>query len=149
MEHNRFELFSTGAAHIVKKLQLLKSHKMAQYDLKGTTCFCLCQLLSSEEGLTAGELSECCGIDKAQVSRCVADLTSCGFIYRDDKEGRRYRQKYMLTTQGRAAALDISRTTMQIQAQAEQGVNAEDLDAFYRVLSHMCNNLSDLREQVE
>lgn len=149
MDNNRFELFSTGVAHIVKMLQLLKSHKMGQYGLKGTTCLCLCQLLSDEEGLTAGELSEHCGIDKAQVSRCVADLTACGFVYRNDRDGRRYRQKYVLTEEGRTAALDISRTTMQIQSMAEQGIEAEELDAFYRVLSRMCENLSDLRDRID
>lgn len=149
MDNNRFELFSTGAAHIVKMLQLLKSHKMGQYGLKGTTCLCLCQLLASEDGLTASELSERCGIDKAQVSRCTADLAACNFVYRNDKNGRRYRQKYMLTDAGRAAAFDISRTTMQIQEMAEQGIGADELDAFYRVLLQMCDNLSDLREQID
>ncbi len=149
MDNNRFELFSTGVAHIVKMLQLLKSQKMGQYDLKGTTCLCLCRLLASEDGLTAGELSERCGIDKAQVSRCTADLTAGGFVYRNDKEGRRYRQKYVLTDAGRAAALDISRTTMQIQAKAEQGIDTEELDTFYRVLLRMCDNLSDLRDQID
>ena len=148
MENNRFELFSTSVAHIVKTLQILKSHKMGQYDLKGTTCLCLCQLLASEEGLTAGELSACCGIDKAQVSRCMTELVGCGFVYRDDREGRRYRRKYLLTDEGSAAAHDISRATMRIQTLAEQGIEQNELDTFYRVLMQMCDNLSELREQL-
>lgn len=148
MEDNRFELFSTSAAYIVKMIQVLKSYKMGQYGLKGTTCSCLCQLLASEDGLTAGELSERCSIDKAQVSRCTADLISCGFIYRNDCEGRRYRQKYVLTDAGRTAALDISNTTRQIQSQAEKGVSEDELDAFYRVLAQMCDNLSDLCDRI-
>ena len=149
MEKNRFELFSTGVAHLVKTLQHLKSRKMGQYDLKGTTCLCLCQLLASEVGLTAGELSKRGDIDKAQVSRCMTELSQNGFVYRDDRDGHRYRQKYQLTDKGREAANDISLTTMRIQQIAEQGINEEELAVFYRVLSKMCDNFGDVREYAD
>lgn len=149
MEKNRFELFSTGVAHLVKTLQYLKSRKMGQYDLKGTTCLCLCLIFSSEEGLTAGELSSRGDIDKAQVSRCMTELMQRGFIYRDDRNGHRYRQKYLLTEAGREAASDISATTLRIQQIAEQGVSEEDLQVFYSVLTKMCDNFGDVREYVE
>ena len=145
---NRFEIFSTSVTHLVKTLQLLKSRKMAQYDLKGTTCLCLCQILASENGLTASELSVKGDIDKAQVSRCMSELIEKGFACREDENGRRYKQRYLLTDAGRVAAHDIVKTTNRIQDLAEGGISHEELAAFYRVLDRMCDNFEMLREQI-
>ncbi len=148
MEQHRFEVFSTGVAYLIKTLQLIKSNKMKQYDLKGTTCLCLCQILASEDGLTAGELAERGDIDKAQVSRWMTELITKGFVYREERDGRRYKQKYLLTDVGREAARDIVITTEQIQRVAEQGVSETDLQIFYRVLDQMCDNFTSIREQL-
>ena len=148
MEQHRFEVFSTGVACLTKTLQLIKSNKMAQYDLKGTTCLCLCQILASEHGLTAGELAACGDIDKAQVSRCMTELIAKGFVFREERDGRRYKQKYLLTDIGREAARDIVITTEQIQRVAEQGIAEKDLHAFYRVLDRMCDNFTNIKEQL-
>ena len=76
----------------------------------------------------------------------MTELSQKGFVYRDDRDGHRYRQKYQLTDAGREAANDISVTTMRIQQIAEQGINDEELSVFYRVLSKMCDNFGDVRE---
>lgn len=146
--NNRFEIFSTSVTHLVKTLQMLKSRKMAQYDLKGTTCLCLCQILASESGLTASELSAKGDIDKAQVSRCMTELIEKGFAYREERSGRRYKQKYLLTDTGRVAARDIVKTTNCIQDIAENGLSDEELATFYRVLDQMCENFEMLCEQI-
>ena len=149
MKLQRFEMLSTSINQLIKSIQFIKSRKMAQYDLKGTTCLCLCQIFRSEGGLTAGELSTFGEIDKAQVSRCVTELTERGFIFRDDEEGRRYKQKYRLTEEGRAAAEDIIATLTRLQDVATTGIEQEDLEAFYRVLNILCENFSDLLMQGE
>ncbi len=143
MQDNSFEIFSTRVARVVKAVQLIKSKKMAQYGLKGTTCLCLCQILDSDGGLTATELAARGEIDKAQVSRCVNELCEQGLIFRDDREGRTYKQKYRLTEKGAVVARDISAETLRAQQKAESGISAQELELFYRVLDRLCNNFSD------
>lgn len=147
MKSNNFELFSTGVSYLIKSIQQLKSRKMAEYGLKGTTALCLCQILESETGLTAGELSDQGEIDKAQVSRCMAELMEKGFVFRDNRDGKLYRQKYCLTEKGQGVARDIVESTSAIQAYIRKGVSDEDMKNFYRVLDVLCDNFSNLLEK--
>ncbi len=147
MKSNNFELFSTGVSHLIKSIQYLKSRKMAEYGLKGTTALCLCQILESNGGLCASELSEQGEIDKAQVSRCMAELIEKGFVYRDDKDGKQYRQKYRLTEKGSDVAEDIVRSTSEIQKRIRQNVSEADMENFYRVLNVLCENFSAILKQ--
>ena len=147
MRNNRFEIFSTSVSQLIKSVQSLKSKKMAQYGLKGTNALCLCQILESGSGLTATELARQGEIDKAQVSRCVAELMERGFVYRDDRDGRRYKQKYRLTPEGLVVATDIHNTVDDIQKTIHKDVTPEELDAFYRTLYKLCENFNELLEK--
>ena len=122
---------------------------MAQYGLKGTTCRCLCQILESDGGLTAGELAALGEIDKAQVSRCVCELTEKGFIYREELEGRCYKQKYRLTPLGTDAARDITETAQKVYEVVREGINEADIEAFYRVLGQLCGNFNKVLERIQ
>ena len=149
MRANHFEVFSTSIAQLIKAVQYLKSRKMAQYDLKGTTALCLCQILDSEDGLTAGELAEQGEIDKAQVSRCMAELIEKGFVARNDEEGRRYKQKYQLTELGRVAAEDIAGAARRVQEAVGKNISDADLNVFYQTLYKLCENFATLLEEIE
>ncbi len=144
MRSNNFELFSAGVSHLIKSIQQLKSRKMAEYGLKGTTALCLCQIWESEGGLCASELAERGEIDKAQVSRCMAELIEKDFVFRDDQDGKQYRQKYCLTEKGQEVARDVVESTSKIQAHIRQNVSDEDMANFYRVLDVLCENFSKL-----
>lgn len=147
MEGNRFEIFSPAVLQLARTVQYLKSSKMAEYGLKGTNALCLCRILESKNsGLTATELARTCEIDKAQVSRCMAELTEKGFVYRDDMEGRRYKQKYRLTPEGQTVAEDIDAAAQQVQDTIKKGISAADLDVFYRTLGKICDNFGDYLE---
>ncbi|MBQ8358054.1 MAG: MarR family transcriptional regulator [Clostridia bacterium] len=147
MQGNRFEIFSPAVLQLARTVQYLKSSKMAEYGLKGTNALCLCRILDSKEaGLTATELARVCEIDKAQVSRCMAELTEKGFVFRNDMEGRRYKQKYHLTEEGRAAAEDIDAAAKQVQKTIRKGITAEELDSFYRTLNKICDNFAGALE---
>ena len=128
MKSNNFELFSAGVTRLIKNIQQLKSQKMAEYGLKSTTALCLCCIWESKDGLSAGDLSEQGEIDKAQVSRCMAQLIEMGFAYRDNRDGKQYRQKYCLTEKGAAVAKDIAQGTMDVQAHIRGEVSDEDME---------------------
>ena len=144
MKTGSFELFSNAVSQLIKAMQFLKSRKMAEYDLKGTTYLCLCQIYESESGLNAGELAERGEIDKAQVSRCVSELTEKGFIYRDDRDGRRYKQKYCLTEAGKIAAQDIVNSVSRIQNAISKGISDSEMEQFFGVLNTLCENFAEL-----
>ena len=147
MQGNRFEIFFPAILQLAKTVQHLKSRKMSEYGLKGTNALCLCHILDSkDEGLTATELARVCDIDKAQVSRCMAELVEKNYIYRHDVEGRRYKQKYRLTEAGRVVAEDIDNTAKRVQKTLRKGLGAEDLDHFYRTLNKICENFGNLLE---
>ena len=144
MQGNRFEAFAPAVVQVARAVQYLKSRKLAEHDLKGTNAMCLCEIeMSGEVGLSAAELSRTCDIDKAQVSRCISELTELGYIFRDDQEGRRYKQKYHLTDAGRVAALDIQSSIEQVRKITRKGLTATEMDEFYRVLTKICDNFSD------
>lgn len=147
MRANHFEVFSTSIAQLIKAVQYLKSCKMAQYGLKGTTALCLCQILESEDGLTAGELAEQGEIDKAQVSRCMTELSERGFVLRNNAEGRCYKQKYQLTAEGRAAAEDITAAASRVQESVSKNISEADLNVFYQTLYKLCENFAALLEE--
>lgn len=147
MRSNQFEIFSTSVSQLIKAVQCLKSRKKAEYGLKGTTALCLTQILHSKEGLTASELAHQGEIDKAQVSRCMQELTGKGFIYRDEEGARRYKQRYHLTESGRAVAKDIDHTATRIQFAVGKNITPDELEQFYRTLYKLCTNFSELLEE--
>ena len=141
MQGNRFEVFSPAVIQLAKTVQYLKSRKLAEHKLKGTNAMCLCRIKDSKGvGLSATELAKTCEIDKAQVSRCMAELTDLGYVYRNDIEGRRYKLKYLLTEQGKAVAEDLDNSSNEVRAMLLKGVSAADVDQFYKTLSCVCNN---------
>ena len=145
MRHNRFEILSPSVLQLVKTVQSIKSRKMAEYGLKGTNALCLCEILNSgEEGLSATELARCCEIDKAQVSRCMADMMQRGFVNPTDRVVRRYKQKYTLTEEGTAVAADVHQCMTEIRAALNKDITERELEEFYRVLYKLCENFSEL-----
>ena len=144
MKSNKFELFSAGMSRLLKNVQLLKSKKMEEHGLKGATALCLYQIGESKQGLSANELSVQGEIDKAQVSRCMAELIEMGLVFRESKDGKQYRQKYRLTEQGQAVAEDIRKSTSEIQKQIRANLSDEEVADFYHVLDVICGNLNEI-----
>lgn len=144
MRSNRFEIFSTSVGQLVKAVTALKSRKMAKYGLKGTGALCLCQILESDSGLTATELCRRGEIDKAQVSRCMNELSEKGLVYLEEQDGRKYKQKYRLTPYGEMVAHDVQKTAELLQSAVRKGISEEELEAFYRTLYKLCDNFDEV-----
>ena len=147
--NNRFEIFSTSVTHLVKTLQMLKSRKMAQYDLKGTTCLCLCQILASESGLTASELSAKGDIDKAQVSRIINDLCARGYVIETEDESINYKKRLKLTPMGNDIAEQINELVLIVNAYVSKDFTMEEIDVFYRVFDVICERLKESEDSID
>ena len=142
MSTNRFEIFSTAVLRLVRSVQGIKAQKMAEYDLKGTGAVCLCRIYESGTGLTAAELARACEVDKAQISRTMAELSGRGLVLREG-EGR-YKQKYQLTPTGAAIAADVLDTMREIEKTVSMGIDDAELDGFYSTLYRLCDNFEAL-----
>lgn len=135
-----FDVLYPNIKHILRVVQNFKSQKMSEYGLKGSTAQSICCIASSENGLNASEISDRMQIDKAQVSRCMAELVDKGLVFHDEQEGKQYRQKYCLTQKGREVAADISRSSCMLYKQLCAGVEEKDMENFFCVLEMLCQN---------
>ena len=135
-----FDALYADIKNLLKVVQNCKSNKMTEYGLKGSTAQSLCCIARAADGLNANELSDLLKIDKAQVSRCMAELGQKGLVFRDEQEGRQYRQKYRLTQKGSEVAQDIAHTSRGIREKIRAGVSNKELDEFFNVLEVLCEN---------
>ena len=93
------------------------------------------------QGLSATQLCEECGKDKADVSRMLSILEKKGFIRR---EGTSYRALVTLTAEGRALAEHVrERAAVAVEA-ASRGLLDEHRAIFYYALELITANLQTI-----
>lgn len=145
---NRFEAFIITMNRINRSIQLIKNREMEKYGLKGTHVMCLYQLKQYPQGLTATELANLCGEDKAAVSRSLAKLESKGMIsFTDDEEGKkRYRTVITLTEQGSKVCDQISQKISEVLQVNSENISDEEREVFYRVFSDIASNLQNISQ---
>lgn len=130
---SRFEQFSFAIAGIYRSIQKIEREEMDRYGLKGAYAQYLVTLSRFPEGLPAARLCQICDVDKAAVSRAVAEMERCGLITRADTE-RSYRTKLCLTDAGREAADFVSRRAQAAVAAAGQDLTEENRQIMYAAL---------------
>ena len=136
-----YDLFSSDVVRLTKKLHAQKLQKLAEHNLKRSSACCLCAIADSgEQGLTPMELTGLCEMDKAQVARAMMELIQKGYICRDETDGRRYKQKYRLTNQGKRVADDVVTFFRRIKDVLGQGITEEDLTHFQKTLMRLYYN---------
>ena len=144
MERERFEILSATMLRLVRAVQEIKAQKMGAYGLKGRSAAVLCRIFEQGGGMSATALVKACEVDKAQISRCLAELCEKGFVVREGTGEHRYKQNYVLTASGMAAAGDISRAFADIERTVSKNLSAHELEGFYRTLYRLCDNFDAL-----
>lgn len=140
---HRFEEFVTGITECYRYIQRIKTAEMTELGLKGTHVMCLFYLNRSPKGLTAAQLCNLCGEDKAAVSRTVAELEKLGHVRCDLPEGKKYRVPLVLTDKGRQAAGCINGLVEQWVCAGGDGLTDEERTAFYTTLGKIAANLKE------
>ena len=79
---DRFETFSLALFSISRCWNKIAGEEMRRYGLKGVHAFYLVTILRHDGELTAANLRELCGRDKADVSRSVSAMESMGLLSR-------------------------------------------------------------------
>lgn len=140
---NRFGAFVTGITACYKYIQRIKSMEMTEFGLKGTHVMCLFYLHHNPEGLTAAQLSQLCGEDKAAISRTLVELETKGCLYTDASVGKKYRARLHLTPQGEQMAIRIDSLIEDWVSIGGEGLSQQEREDFYRVLGLIAENLKE------
>lgn len=143
---DRFEKFSFAIFEITRYWHKLASDEMAKYDLKGPHATYLTTLYRFEDGITAPQLSELCGKDKADVSRMVSIMEKKGLVIKESVGKNMYRGLLKLTDEGKKAARQVRGRAALAVEMAGNGLSDEDRDVFYKSLDLITNNLRTLSE---
>ena len=150
MYMDRFTAFALNLANIERDLHKIKSKKMAEYGLRATHLMCMIQIFCHEDGLTSTEIARTCAIDKAFVSRITADLVDRHFVMFNEKynDGRKYRQKFVLTEEGMKVMYEINDVVDKVIAKIYNQVSEEEIQHFYKILAVLNNNVMSAIEEV-
>ena len=140
----RFERFSYGIFEINRCWHKLAAEEMEKYGLKGPYAVYLIALARSGEGITAAQLCELCGRDKADVSRAVRLMEEKGRVRR---EGTNYRALLQLTHEGLQAAGHVKKRASLAVEHAGKGLSQQERAIFYQVLDTITLNLQALSRE--
>ena len=140
---DRFARFSFAISEISRCWHRIAGEQMGLYGLKGPYAVYFTALYRYPDGITAAQLAEQCGRDKADVSRALTLLESRGFVSREQKS---YRSSVRLTQTGKALAEEINRKAQIAVEQASCGVFPEKRAVFYEVLEQITENLQILSQ---
>ena len=150
MYMDRFTAFALNLANIERDLHKMKSKKMAEYGLRATHLMCMVQIFCHEDGLTSTEIARTCAIDKAFVSRITADLVDRKFVMFNEKynDGRKYRQKFVLTEEGMKVMHEISDAVDKVIEKIYDQVSEEELKNFYKILEVLNNSINLATDEI-
>lgn len=144
----RFKNFTVLISKISRSIRKIKTEEMDEFDLKSPHVSCLYYLLKMES-LTAKELCDICGEDKAAISRSIEYLESNGYISCSSVMKKRYKSALILTDNGRDIAIRIADKIDKILNLASAGLSEEKRVIMYESLALICNNLENLCKKYE
>jgi len=142
----RFARFSFAIFEISRCWHKLAAEEMAAYGLKGAHAIYLIAMQRYDGGVTAAQLCEISGRDKADVSRAVALMEEKGLLVREGT-GSMYRAQLRLTELGKEAATLVCRRAAVAVEHAGKGFSQEHRAVFYEVLETITANLQVLTKE--
>ena len=146
MDHDRLDDFMTLVVGASRSVTRLKGSYMSNYGLGSTHTMCIRRLHASKNGLTRTQLAESCGLDKAQVSRIVNELSEKNYVT-EEKIGSSYKRKIFLTDDGIKIAEEINRIVLSINDYVSGKISDEEITTFYRVFGTICDNLRSAEQE--
>ena len=135
---DRFEAFVTGITTCYKYIQRIKTIEMTEFGLKGNHAMCMFYLNRNDEGLTAAQLSQLCGEDKAAISRTLVTLQEGGYVVSGEKK---YRAPLHLTESGKKVAQYVDDLIKEWVGHGGDGLSEEERNIFYHSLETISTNL--------
>lgn len=151
MELERFGKFTLLVDGIYKNIHKIKLDRAPYLGIKSVHIFWIYLLRKHPDGLTATELAAQSEIDRSLVSRELQKLFADEYITSIGGTGKRknYNSRIVLTEKGAELAEYIRREAMTVQARADEGISAEELELFYAVLEKLHNNFVAMTKERE
>ena len=137
----RFHRFSYAISEISRCWHRIAADEMALYGLKSTHCVYLLTLHHNPAGITATQLGQQCGKDKADVSRMMTIMEEKGLV---QKEGVPYRALLKLTDAGIHAARQVEQRAATAVELGGKGIPEEKRSDFYKMLELIVENLQSV-----
>lgn len=144
---DRFERFSLAIFEITRHWHKITGDEMEKFSLKGAHSVYLLAMRQHPEGVTATQLCDLCGKDKADVSRMVSILEKKGLVTRAGASPNPYRSLLILTEEGAAAAELVSKRVMVAMALASKGLTDAQRENLYKALELICENLRQVSNE--
>ena len=145
---NRFAKFSFSISEINRCWHKLAVEEMSKYGLNSPHAVYLNTMYDANpEGITAAQLGELCGKNKADVSRMIAILEKKGLVQKVAVGNNMYRAKLILTEEGRRAAEHVRKRAALAVELAGSGLSNEERETFYRALDLITENLQKLSKE--
>lgn len=138
---DRFERFSLFMFEITRHWHKITSDEMEKYGLKGPHSVYLLALHQHPEGVTASQLVDLCGRDKADVSRMISIMEQKGLLIREGGTKNMYRNLLKLTEDGAAAAEFVCQRIQVAVELASKGLDDVRRKVFYEALELITGNL--------
>lgn len=144
---DRFERFSFTIAEIDRCWHRISGEEMRRYGLRSPHSIYLVTLYRYPDGLTAPQLCEQCGRDKADVSRAMALLEQKGMACKEGPHQNRYGGVFRLTEEGRAAAEFVCRRASLAVQLAGEDLSEETRTIFYDALESIAAKLRTISKE--
>ena len=144
---SRFEQFSATISILHRCIQKIEREEMDRYGLRGVYAQYLVAMHRHPEGVTAAQMCEICDLDKAAVSRVVAEMETRGLITRVTTGSTGYRAKLCLTESGMDAAEFVNRRAQQAVEAAGCDLTDESRQAMYTALAAIAARLQTISRE--
>ena len=140
----RFEKFSMAMTEINRYWHKIAADELEKYGLKGPYVVYLTILMRYPDGITAAQLCDLSGRNKADVSRAVSDMEQKGLVQR---VGPGYRALISLTEEGSISAEHIKDRASKAVEHGSCGISDEEREICYRVFDLILANLKTISEE--
>lgn len=144
----RFKTFTVLVANIYRSIHRIKAEEMSEFNLKSSHVSCLYYIYKAD-ALTAKELCDACGEDKANISRAIKHLEVNGYLSCNAKTQKRYQSPLVLTEKGKIIGKYVTDKIDSVLNVASQGLSEEHRLIMYQSLNLINENLNKLCNDYE
>ena len=142
----RYKVFTLAIANLTRSIRKIKTAEMVKWNLKSQHVSCI-YYLYQKEILTAAELCDICGEDKANISRSLDFLEEHGYIESKEHINKHYKIHYFLTELGLTVGKSIVDRIEEIISTASDGITEHDRNIMYNTLSAIDKNLCKIANE--